>query len=213
MNIGIFGSGMVGQALAQALAQRGHAVMLGTRNPHKLADFVAANPGVQAGTVAATATHGDILFNATKGDVSLAVLQTAGADSLRGKILVDIANPLDFSQGMPPTLFVTNTDSLAEQIQRAFPETQVVKALNTLTAALMVNPNALAEGDHTLFICGNSAEAKARLSALLTEWFGWRDILDIGDLTGARATEALLPLWVRLYMQFGTGNIQFKVVR
>ncbi len=213
MNIGIFGSGMVGQALAQALAQRGHAVMVGTRDPHKLADFVAANPGVQANTVAATAAHGELLFNATKGDVSLAVLQTAGADHLRGKILVDIANPLDFSQGMPPTLFVTNTDSLAEQIQRAFPETQVVKALNTLTAALMVNPSALAEGDHTLFICGNSAEAKARLSALLTEWFGWRDILDIGDLTGARATEALLPLWVRLYMQFGTANIQFKVVR
>lgn len=213
MNIGILGSGMVGQALAHKLAQLGHTVTISARDPRKLADFIAVNPGVQAVDARAAAERGDLVFNATKGDVSLAVLQTAGAEALRGKILVDIANPLDFSNGMPPTLFVANTDSLAEQIQRAFPETQVVKALNTLTAALMVNPQALAEGDHTLFICGNSAEAKARVSALLAEWFGWRDILDIGDLTGARATEALLPLWVRLYLKFGTANIQFKVVR
>lgn len=213
MNIGVLGSGMVGQAIAQKLAQAGHVVMVGTRNPQKLAEFVAQNPAVKTGSFHETAAFGEMVFNATKGDASLEVLKAAGAEALKGKTLIDIANPLDFSHGMPPTLFVGNTDSLAEQLQRAFPETHVVKALNTMTAALMVDPASLAGGDHTLFICGDDAGAKAGAAALFAEAFGWRDILDIGDLTGARATEALLPLWVRLYMKFGTGNLQFKVVR
>jgi predicted dinucleotide-binding enzyme len=114
---------------------------------------------------------------------------------------------------MPPTLFVGNTDSLAEQIQRALPEAKVIKAFNTMAAALMVDPRSLADGDHTLLLCGNDAEAKAHLTALFAEWFGWRDMVDVGDITAARATEALLPLWIRLYMKFGTGNLQFKIVR
>jgi predicted dinucleotide-binding enzyme len=213
MKIGILGSGMVGQALARKLAQIGQEVLIGSGHPSKLAEFAAQNPGVRVGSFSESAAHGEIIFNATKGDASLAVLQSAGEENLRGKILVDISNPLDFSHGMPPTLFVGNTDSLGEQIQRAFPETQVVKAFNTLTASLMVEPGALAEGDHTLFICGNDTEAKARLTNLFRKWFGWSDILDVGDITAARATEALLPLWVRLYMKFGTGQIQFKIVR
>jgi predicted dinucleotide-binding enzyme len=213
MKIGILGSGMVGQAIAKKLAQVDQEVMIGTGHPQKLAGFVAQNPEVRIGSFSESAAFGELVFNATKGDASLKVLKSARKKNLQGKILIDIANPLDYSHGMPPTLFVGNTDSLAEKIQRALPETKVVKAFNTLTAALMVEPNSLAEGDHSLFLCGNDAEAKARVTALVSEWFGWRDVIDVGDLTGARATEALLPLWIRLYMKFGTGQIQFKIVR
>jgi len=213
MKISILGSGMVGQTIAQKLAQIGQDVMIGTRSPQKLAEFAAQNPGVKIGSFSESAAYGELVFNASKGDVSLELLQSVGEANLNGKILVDIANPLDFSHGMPPSLFVGNTDSLGEQIQRALPGVKVVKAFNTLSAPLMVDPGALAGGDHTLFICGNDAEAKAHLTALLGEWFGWRDVLDVGDITAARATEALLPLWVRLFMKFGTGNIQFKIVR
>jgi predicted dinucleotide-binding enzyme len=213
MKIGILGSGMVGQTIAAKLAEIGQEVMLGTRSPEKLQDWLAKNPHVKLGSVSETAAFGEVVFNATKGDAALEVVKTAGAKNLAGKILVDISNPLDFSNGMPPTLFVSNTDSLGEQIQRALPDCKVIKALNTLTASLMVNPRALADGEHTLFICGNDAEAKAVLTRLLTEWFGWRDILDLGDITSARATEALLPIWIRMYMKFGTGQIQFKIVR
>jgi len=126
---------------------------------------------------------------------------------------VDIANPLDFSGGMPPTLFVSNTDSLGEQIQRAFPGVRVVKSLNTLNANLMVNPGLVGGGDHTIFVSGNDAAAKAEVARLLAEWFGWRDIIDLGDITTARGAEAVLPVWIRLMTVFGHANFQFKIVR
>jgi predicted dinucleotide-binding enzyme len=213
MKIGILGSGMVGQALAAKLASLGQDVMIGTRSPQKLSGWLAENPRVKTGPVSECAAYGEIVFNAVKGDVTLAVLQSVGTTNLSGKILIDISNPLDFSKGMPPTLFVGNTDSLGEQIQRAHPEAKVIKAFNTLTASLMVNPRSLADGEHTLFICGNDDAAKAQVSAWFVEWFGWRDILDLGDITSARATEALLLIWTRMYMKFGSGNIQFKIVR
>jgi predicted dinucleotide-binding enzyme len=213
MKIGILGSGTVGQTIAGALAQRGQDVMIGTRSPDKLREWAAQHPGVKVGPLATAAAHGEMVFNATKGDASLEALRAAGEANLTGKILVDISNPLDFSRGMPPTLFVSNTDSLGEQIQRAFPAARIVKAFNTLTAGLMVNPGALAGGDHTLFICGNDAAAKAEAARLFGEWFGWRDVLDAGDITAARGTEALLALWIRLFMKFGHPNFQFKIVR
>ncbi|MEI6875692.1 MAG: NAD(P)-binding domain-containing protein [Spirochaetota bacterium] len=213
MKIGILGSGMVGQTLARALAKVGNEVMIGTRSPAKLADFLAQAPRVRVGSFADSAAFGELVFNATKGDASLEVVKAAGAVNLKGKILVDVANPLDFSQGMPPTLFVGNSDSLAETIQRALPDSKVVKAFNTMAAAMMVEPRSLADGNHSLFICGNDSGSKTRVAALASEWFGWRDVIDVGDLTGARATEALLPLWIRLFGKFGAGNIQFKVVR
>ena len=213
MKIGMLGSGTVGQTIAAKLAEVGQEVMMGTRSPEKLKAWAGEHPTVKLGAVQETARFGELVFCAVKGDATLAVLQTAGAAALRGKILIDISNPLDFSQGMPPSLFISNTDSLGEQVQRAFPDTRVIKAFNTLTAALMVAPRSLADGDHTLLICGNDAAAKAQATALFSQWFGWRDILDVGDITAARATEALLPLWVRLFMKFGTGNLQFKIVR
>jgi predicted dinucleotide-binding enzyme len=212
MKIGILGSGMVGQALAAKLAEQGQEVMVSSRNPAKVAAW-AGSVGVKVGSLSDTAAHGEIVINATKGDASLEALRAAGEANLAGKILVDIANPLDFSRGMPPTLWVSNTDSLGEQIQRAFPPAKVVKTLNTLNAGLMVNPDALAGGDHTIFVSGNDAAAKAEVSRLLAEWFGWRDIIDLGDISTARGTEALLPVWIRLMMAFGHVNFQFKIVR
>lgn len=214
MNISILGSGTVGQTIGAKLAALGHDVMLGSRDPSKLADWQrGAGAHTYIGTFAETAAHGELVVNATSGMASLAALEAAGADALSGKILIDIANPLDFSNGFPPSLAVVNTDSLGEQIQRAFPETKVVKALNTLTADLMVDPGRLAGGDHHLFICGNDAEAKAQVTTFLQEWFGWRHILDLGEISAARGTEMVLPLWLRLMGTLGTPVFNFKIVQ
>lgn len=214
MKVGIFGSGIVGQAIGSKVAELGHAVMLGTRDPDKLKDWLVTMGGnARIGSFAETATHGEILFNATNGSGSLEALALAGEDNLNGKILIDIANPLDFSHGMPPTLFVSNTDSLGEQIQRTFPKVKVVKTLNTVTASIMVNPRQLADGDHHLFVSGNDVEAKARVINLLTTWFSWKHIIDLGDITTARGTEMYLPIWLRLWGALGTGLFNVKVVK
>jgi 8-hydroxy-5-deazaflavin:NADPH oxidoreductase len=213
MRIGVFGSGMVGQTVGKKLAELGHDVMLGTREAGKLAEWQGQVAGkASVGSYAETAAHGEIIINATAGTASLAALELAGAENLGSKILIDIANPLDFSQGMPPSLAVSNTDSLGEQIQRAYPDLRVVKTLNTMNAELMVNPRQLADGDHDIFVSGNDAAAKARVSELLRE-FGWRSIIDLGDISTARGTEMLLPLWVRLWGALGTPAFNFKIVR
>jgi predicted dinucleotide-binding enzyme len=136
----------------------------------------------------------------------------AGAANIKGKILIDVANPLDFSHGVPPSLAVCNTDSLGEQIQRAFPETRVVKTLNTVNCNVMVNP-ALVAGAHDMLLCGNDPEAKAVVTRILKEWFGWESVLDLGDISAARALEMVLPLWVRLWAILQTPIFGFKVVR
>lgn len=227
MRIGILGTGVVGQALAGKLAEPGHDVIVGTRdvaktlaqtepNAYGMPPFGAwqkQNPGVKLDTFAGAAQHAEILFNATNGEASLEVLQLAGESNLDDKILVDISNPLDFSRGMPPILSVCNTDSLGEQIQRAFPRVKVVKTLNTVTAALMVNPRLIGDGDHHLFLSGNDAQAKARVSELLGAWFGWKHFIDLGDITTARGVEMYLPLWLRLWSALGTGLFNVKVVK
>ena len=213
MKIAILGSGMVGQTIGAKLVGLGHDVMVGTRSPEKLRDWAAQNPGAKVGSLVEAAAHGEIVFNATNGGGSLEALRQAGEANLNGKILVDIANPLDFSHGMPPTLFISNTDSLGEQIQQALPGVRVVKSLNTLNAYLMVNPGLVGGGDHTIFVSGNDPAAKAEVARLFAEWFGWRDIIDLGDITTARGTESLLPVWIRLMMAFGHPNFQFKIVR
>src|SRR5690606_25130100 len=149
------------------------------------------------GTFADAAAFGALLFNCTAGRGSLAALEAAGADNLNGKILIDVSNPLDFSQGMPPSLPGRSTASLAEQIQRAFPGLRVVKTLNTVPAAIMVDPSRI-PGDHDLFVSGNDPDARAQVTRLLKEAFGWKTVIDLGDLSTARGTEMLLPLWVRL---------------
>ena len=167
---------------------------------------------MELGTFGEAAAHGEMVVNATAGAVSLEALDMAGEEYLTGKVLVDISNPLDFSEGMPPTLSVSNTDSLGEQIQRRFPEAKVVKTLHTMNAYLMVDPAQLAGGEHTVFVCGDDAETKAKVTELLRS-FGWTDIIDLGDISTARGTEMLLPIWVRLFGALQKPIFNFKIVR
>jgi hypothetical protein len=163
------------------------------------------------GTFADAASSAELVFNCTAGGASLDALAAAGVGNLAGKTLVDVANPLDFSQGMPPLLSICNDDSLGEQIQAAHPEARVVKALNTINHLVMTDPGRV-PGDHNVFICGNDDGAKSEVTTLL-ESFGWpgESILDLGDITAARGTEMYLPLWLRLYGAFGTGDLNIKV--
>jgi predicted dinucleotide-binding enzyme len=168
---------------------------------------------VKLGTLQETAAHGELFFNVLLGQATVEGLRAAGEDALAGKILVDVTNPLDFSKGMPPSLFVSNTDSLGEQIQRALPRTKVVKSLNTLGAPLMVDPGQLAGGAHSVFVSGDDADAKRAVTRLLTEEFGHTDVIDLGDITTARGTEMLLPIWLRLWGALKTPMFNFRVVR
>jgi len=224
MKIGIIGSGVVGQTIGAKLVERGEDVVLGTRSPGSLNDkrgfgqslddwLNATGSRARLGTFADAATHGEIVINATSGTVSLEALRLAGEQNLRGKILIDISNPLDFSKGRPPTLTVCNTDSVGEQIQRAFPDAKVVKTLNTTNVNIMVDPGQVAGGNHDLFVSGNDAAAKARVTELLRQWFGWRTVIDLGDITTARGTEMLLPIWLRLWGALGSPMFNFKIAR
>lgn len=215
MKIGILGTGVVGVTIATKLASAGHEVKIGARSAtnEKAAAWVAkAGAKASQGTFADAAIHGELVFNCTRGDVAVEVVRSAGAGNLRGKILVDISNPLDFSKGMPPTLFTAGDDSLAERIQREAPDAKVVKALNTVNAEVMINP-ARVGADHDMFVSGNDAEAKATVSRFLREQFGWKNVIDLGDLTTARGTEGYLPLWIRLWGALGTADFNIKIVR
>jgi 8-hydroxy-5-deazaflavin:NADPH oxidoreductase len=215
MKIGVFGTGMVGETIATKLAAAGHDVMIGARSAtnEKAAAWVkkAGAHGSQ-GTFADAAKHGELVFNCTRGDAAVEVVRAAGAENLRGKILVDVSNPLDFSKGMPPTLFTAGNDSLGEQIQRELPETKVLKSLNTVNCEVMVDPARLG-GDSDMFVSGNDAEAKATFTRFLREQFGWKSVTDLGDITTARGTEQYLPLWVRLWGALGTADFNVKIVR
>lgn len=226
MRIAVLGTGMVGQALAGRLDELGHDVVLGTRSPGAalartepdaignpgIGVWATEHPTVPLATFTDAASSAELVVNATGGTVSLEVLTAAGAANLAGKVLLDVANPLDFSQGMPPTLFVKDTDSLGEQIQRAFPDTKVVKTLNTMNAHLMANPEQLAGGDHSVFVSGDDAAAKHLVTELLTS-MGHTDVVDLGDISTARGPEMLLPVWLRLWGALGTPAFNFKVVR
>lgn len=223
MNFGILGSGIVGQMVGGKLAELGHDVVLGTRDPSNvdekkgyagsLADWLAgAGPNARLGTFAQAAAHGDVIVNALFGLVAEETLLPLAA-SLAGKVLIDITNPLDFSHGMPPSVLTYDGGvSLAEALQRALPETRVVKTLNTMNASLMVNPRQLAGGDHSVFLSGDDAAAKEQVAELLRS-FGWRDIIDLGSLMTARGVELWLPLWLQLFGTFGQPIYNLKIVR
>ncbi len=227
MKISVLGTGVVGQTLAAKLDSLGHDVAIGTRDPNETLArdandgfgnppfkvWAAAHPRVRLETMAAAAARAEVVINALSGQGSLAGLEAAGADNLAGKVLLDISNPLDFSRGMPPSLFISNLDSLGEQIQARFPATRVVKTLNTVNAYLMVDPAQLAGGDHTMYVAGNDPDARRQVTGWLTEWFGWRDVVELGDITNARGTEMLLPLWVRAWGAVKTPMFSFKLVR
>jgi hypothetical protein len=224
MKIGMIGGGGVAQTLGAALLKLGHDVLIGIRdaspaeltkprqNAQTLADWQAATGGTIA-TMRQAASHGEIVFNVTQGAASLSALHLAGAANLADKILVDVANPLDFSAGMPPFLMpvFSGPTSLGEQIQTSFPAVRVVKAFNTITAAVMVNPGLVA-GPHDLFLAGNDATAKTVVRDIAKS-FGWTTFTDLGDIVGARAAESILPIWVRLWMTGGTPIINLHVAR
>jgi hypothetical protein len=215
MHIGILGTGIVGQTIGSKLVALGHEVKLGSRSAtnDKAAGWVkSAGRGASHGTFADAAAFGEMVFNCTSGMASLEALRQAGAKHLDGKVMIDVANPLDFSKGMPPTLSVSNTDSLGEQIQREFPKARVVKSLHTVTAAVMVEP-AKVPGDHAIFVCGNDASAKTQVTEILKKWFGWKTVIDLGDITSARGTEMMLILWVRLMGALKSPNFNFIISR
>ena len=226
MRIGVLGTGTVGRVIGARLVALGNEVTIGTRDVDTLlastevnqitqetfADWHAKNPQVSLGTFTEAAEHGELVVNATNGAGSLDALRAAGEHHLDGKVLIDIATPLSSSGGMPPTLFVSNTDSLGEQIQRAFPAVRVVKALNTMNAFVMADPSLLAGGDHSVFVCGNDDQAKEQVAEILRS-FGWRDVIDLGDITSARGTESYLPLWLRLWGALQAPMFNIKVVR
>jgi len=213
MRIGVLGTGIVGKTIAHKLAKLGHDVRMGSRTSggEKAKAWVKEAGGKSSeGTFADAAMHGEIVFNCTSGIGSLDALKAAGEKNLQGKTLVDVANPLDFSKGMPPTFTVCNTDSLGEQIQHAFPTANVVKTLNTVTAAVMVDPSII-PGVHTMFVSGNDQNAKAEVINILKTGFGWKEVIDLGDIKGARAQEMHLALWLRLYTRFQTPNVNVRV--
>ena len=227
MRIGILVSGIVGQTLGLKLVQLGHTVSLGTRDPSKLDEKKGRGPSqrslrewlaataderARVGTFRDAAAHGELLINAVSGAASLDALSAAGVDQLNGKTLIDVSNPVDASRGLPLTLFVKDTDSLGETLQRTFPTVRVVKTLNTVFAAIMVNPALVADGEHTVFVSGNDPQAKAQTIGLLRE-FGWRDILDLGDLSTARGTEMMLSIGHAVARALGPTRFNFRVVR
>jgi 8-hydroxy-5-deazaflavin:NADPH oxidoreductase len=216
MRIGILGTGMVGQAVGTRLVETGHEVRMGSRtagNENAVAWAQASGAAASEGSFADAGAYGEVVVNATGGLVSIAALTAAGADNLAGKVLVDISNPLDFSDGFPPTVVQPDGRSLGEEIQAAFPDTRVVKALNTMNADVMVHPRSLS-APHSVFLAGDDADAKAVVRGLLLG-FGWEpdEIVDAGGISAARGLELYLPLWLSLMGSFGTPSFNVAVVR
>ena len=216
MKIAVLGTGMVGATISSKLIELGHSVKMGSRTAtnEKAVEWTNNNgENASNGTYAEAAAFGEILFNCTSGTGALEALNLAGEQNLAGKIIIDVANPLDFSKGMPPTLSISNGNSLGEEIQKAFPDAKVVKALNTMWCGLMVNPAMINGGDHNVFVSGNDAEAKGIVKEILVS-FGWttNNILDLGDITTARGTEMFLPLWLRIMGATNSGAFNIKIV-
>ncbi|KQV15316.1 MULTISPECIES: NADPH-dependent F420 reductase [unclassified Kitasatospora] len=227
MQYAVIGTGVVGRTLAAGLAALGHEVTVGTRDVRQTLErtepdgygtppysqWSTDHPGIRLRTFAEAAHGAEVVVNASAGAASLAALTAAGADNLAGKLLIDVANPLDFSRGMPPTLNPVNTDSLGEQIQRAFPAARVVKTLNTMNTAVMVDPRRV-PGPHNVFVCGDDETARKEAAGLLAD-LGWPSdwVIDLGDLTAARGLEQILPLWLRIWGTLGHADFNFLVQR
>lgn len=213
MKIGVLGTGATGLTIGSKLVELGHDVMVGSRdeaNPPAVAWAKDIHHNALYGTFMNAAEFGEVIFNCTLGSASLNALDMAGAGNLKGKVLIDTSNPLDRSTDTW-TLTVCNTDSLGEQIQRAYPETKVVKTLNTVNANVMVNPSKLIEKT-VVFVSGNDIEAKATVVMILRDWFGWRDIIDLGNITTARSVEMYVPLWHNLRTAISSQRFNIKVV-
>jgi predicted dinucleotide-binding enzyme len=211
MRVAVLGTGMVGKTLAPALARLGHDVVVGTRDPAATRARGDGEIGLPLLPFTEVGHGADLVVNATSGHGSVAAVEAVGGDTLAGTVLLDVANPLDFSAGFPPTMTVKDTDSLAEQIQRAVPRARVVKSLNTVNCAVMVDPGRVG-GETTMFLAGDDAEARGVVRHLLEE-LGWRDLVEFEELSAARGLEMWLPLWVRLMQRFGTADFNLRLVR
>jgi predicted dinucleotide-binding enzyme len=216
MRIGVLGTGIAGQTVAGRLVEVGHEVTIGARqatNENAVAWASSSGDRAHAGSMADAAAFGEIVINLTSGAGALDALSAAGAGNLAGKVLIDVSNPLDTTSGFPAALLTANTDSLGEQIQRAFPDARVVKTLNTVNCDVMVNPG-LIPGGHSIFVSGNDGDAKQTASSLLRS-FGWSDddIIDLGDISTARGPEMYLALWLRLYPKVGGAHFNVRVVK
>jgi len=206
MKFGVLGTGSVGSAIASKLVSLGHDVKMGSRsanNDKAVAWVASAGPRASSGTFADAAAFGEVLFNCTNGNATLEAVGAAGADAIGDKVLVDLANRLP----LPPE----RGPSLGEAVQQAVPRARVVKALNTVNAQVMVEPARL-PGSHAVLICGNDAEAKRVVRGLL-ESFGWREVVDLGDIKAARATEGFMDLWLALAKSLGTYVFNVQIVR
>lgn len=220
MNIGVLGTGVVGETIATALTEKGHNVRMGSRTPdnEKAAAWVKkSNNHATQGDFNDAAAFGEIVFVCLNGEHALDAIRSIGADSINGKIVIDVTNPLDFSKGMPPRVLeeFSGSTSLGEEIQKALPGSKVVKTFNTVTASVMVNPKLVNGGDHSLFVCGNDADAKNKVKHFLVDTFGWKpeNLLDIGGIQGARGTEAYVPFWVMMMQAMGSPVFNVKVVK
>ncbi|TLZ53331.1 MAG: NADP oxidoreductase [Methanobacteriota archaeon] len=214
MKIGILGSGDVGRALGSGFASHGHDVMIGTRTtskPELVKWQKAAGKRASLGTFANAAAHGEVLLLCTRGDVTEAAIELAGPKNFDGKVVIDVTNPLDFSKGMPPSLFVGTTDSLGERIQRKLPKAKVVKCFNIVSNETMIDPK-MKDGTPDMLIAGNDAGAKKAVAGILKE-FGWGDPIDVGGIDGARWLEAWTPLWVRICQAVDSWSVAFRVLR
>ncbi|WP_029038658.1 NADPH-dependent F420 reductase [Salinimicrobium xinjiangense] len=228
MKIAVVGTGAVGQVMSKRLSELGHRVFMGTRNVEQsrkrkesdawgtpgIGSWIEDHPNIDLVTFKEAAEKGeDLLIFGISGMAALDALDQIGKDLLRDKIMIDISNPLDFSKGFPPSLSLCNTESLGEKIQNSYPDLKVVKTLNSISSPIMANPK-LIEGDHVVFLCGNDLNAKAKVSTLLQS-LGWKqdNIIDLGDITNARGTEMLLPLWIRLMGKYQSPMFNINVVK
>lgn len=213
MKIGVLGTGIVGQTIGSRLVQLGHDVMMGSRdpaNPKGIAWAKEEGHHASFGTFANAAAFGETIFNCTLGTASIDALRQAGAANLGGKVLIDTANALDYSTEIW-TLTVCNTDSLGEQIQRAFPKARVVKTLNTVNCNVMVDPRKLSERTD-IFVSGNDTEAKAVVITILRDWFGWKSVIDLGGIETARSVEMYVLLWQHLRNWSSSHRFNIRVV-
>jgi len=220
MNIGVLGTGVVGETIGTALTEKGHNVRLGSRsaNNEKAAAWVKkSNDHATQGDFNDAAAFGEIVFLCLNGAHALDAVRSIDADSVNGKIVVDVTNPLDFSKGMPPRLLegLNNSTSLGEEIQATMPMARVVKTFNTVTCNLMVNPKLVNNGDHSLFICGNDNDAKNKVKHFLVDTFGWKpeNLLDLGGIEASRGVEAYVPFWVMMMQATGSPMFNIKVVK
>ncbi len=214
--IAVLGTGVVGNTIGSKLIKLGYAVMMGSRmaGNEKAKTWVAANgSNASEGSFTEAAKFGEIIFNCTKGEITLDALKLAGIENFKGKTVIDLSNPLDFSKGMPPSLYPQwcNTNSLGEEVQKLLADAHVVKTLNIVNCEVMVDAKR-SGGDPTMFVSGNNAAAKDEVKNILKQ-FNWNDIIDLGDITTARGTEMLLPIWVRTWVATGNGHFAFKIVR